>query len=37
MLGQGYEVTEARGPFNDADVAPYRGRLLHYRRVEVQD
>ena len=29
---QGYAVTEVRSAFNDEDVAPFRGRLLSYRR-----
>lgn len=32
MLRQGYSVAEHRSPFDDADVPPYRGRLLSYRR-----
>lgn len=29
---QGYTVTEERSRFDARDVAPFRGRLLHYRR-----
>lgn len=29
---QGFEVSESRGPLDDDDVAPFRGRLLHFRR-----
>jgi predicted nicotinamide N-methyase len=29
---QGYAVTEQRSRFDEADIAPFRGRLLSYRR-----
>ncbi|MGY0556665.1 class I SAM-dependent methyltransferase [Lysobacter sp. A421] len=29
---QGFVVTETRGPMNDDDLPPFRGRLLHYHR-----
>jgi len=29
---QGYSVEEVRSAFDDGDVAPFRGRLLSYRR-----
>ncbi len=29
---QGFESSESRGPLEDGDVAPFRGRLLHFRR-----
>lgn len=29
---QGFTVTETRGPMDDDDQPPFRGRLLHYRR-----
>lgn len=29
---QGYSVTEVRSRFNESDTAPFRGRLLSYRR-----
>lgn len=32
LRGQDYRVDEARCAFDDDDRAPYRGRLLHYRR-----
>jgi hypothetical protein len=32
LAAQGYTVSEERGPFDARDVAPFRGRLLHYRR-----
>ncbi|WP_256645069.1 class I SAM-dependent methyltransferase [Thermomonas paludicola] len=32
MAKQGFGVIEQRCPMNDTDVAPYRGRLLHFRR-----
>ena len=32
MALQGYAVTEQRSRFNQGDVAPFRGRLLSYRR-----
>lgn len=32
LAKQGFEVSEEAAPFSDGDVAPYRGRLLHYRR-----
>ncbi len=32
LRGQDYRVDEARCAFEDTDRAPYRGRLLHYRR-----
>lgn len=32
MVAQGYTVTEQRSRFNEKDVAPFRGRLLSYRR-----
>ena len=32
LAGQGYAVSERRSRFNDTDVAPFRGRLLSYRR-----
>jgi len=32
MRGQGYAVDEVRSAFDDGDVAPFRGRLLSYRR-----
>lgn len=32
LLGQDYRVDEARCAFDEDDRAPYRGRLLHYRR-----
>jgi predicted nicotinamide N-methyase len=32
MLEQGYIVSEVRSPIDDQDVAPFRGRLLRYRR-----
>ncbi len=28
---QGFEVSEERGPMDDHDIPPFRGRLLHYR------
>lgn len=28
----GFQVEEQRSPFDDGDLAPYRGRLLSYRR-----
>jgi len=33
LARQGYAVTEQRSRFNDDDIAPFRGRLLSYRRV----
>lgn len=33
MAAQGYAVAEARGRFEEADVAPFRGRTLSYSRV----
>lgn len=32
LAGQGYAVSEQRSRFDDADVAPFRGRLLSYQR-----
>lgn len=32
MKLQGYRVDEVRSAFDDGDVAPFRGRLLSYRR-----
>ncbi|WP_146909720.1 class I SAM-dependent methyltransferase [Arenimonas daejeonensis] len=32
MHEQGYVVDEVRSAFDDGDIAPYRGRLLSYRR-----
>ena len=32
LVGQGFAVTELRSRFDAADVAPFRGRLLSYRR-----
>ena len=32
LATQGYTVSEERSPFDARDVAPFRGRLLHYRR-----
>jgi predicted nicotinamide N-methyase len=32
LRSQNYRVDEARCAFEDGDRAPYRGRLLHYRR-----
>ena len=32
LADQGYAVSEQRSRFNEADVAPFRGRLLSYRR-----
>lgn len=32
MLAQGYTVSEQRSRFDERDVAPFRGRLLSYRR-----
>jgi predicted nicotinamide N-methyase len=32
LAGQGYAVSEQRSRFNEADIAPFRGRLLSYRR-----
>ena len=32
MRGQGYAVDEVRSAFDDGDTAPFRGRLLSYRR-----
>jgi SAM-dependent methyltransferase len=32
MDGQGYALSEVRGPFDDRDVPPYRGRLLSFVR-----
>ncbi len=32
MKTQGYRVDEVRSAFDDGDVAPFRGRLLSYRR-----
>lgn len=29
---QGFEVDETRSAFDDGDLPPFRGRLLHYRR-----
>ena len=35
LSGQGYAVTELRSRFDKQDIAPFRGRLLSYRRGEV--
>lgn len=32
LVAQGFTVAESRCPRDDEDPAPYRGRLLHYRR-----
>ena len=32
LAAQGFSVAETRCPRDDLDPAPYRGRLLHYRR-----
>jgi len=32
MGAQGFEVSEQRSRFDERDVAPFRGRLLSYRR-----
>lgn len=32
LAEQGFSVEEERCPMDDDDVAPYRGRLLHFRR-----
>lgn len=32
LLTQGFEVSETRARFNDHDLPPYRGKLLHYQR-----
>lgn len=32
LQAQGYSVREVRGPMNENDPPPWRGRLLHYRR-----
>jgi len=32
LLAQGYTVSEQRSRFDERDVAPFRGRLLSYRR-----
>ena len=32
LARQGFDVVEQRSPFDDADLPPYRGRLLSYRR-----
>ena len=32
MLAQGFHIEETRCRFNDADVAPFRGRLISYLR-----
>ena len=32
LATQGYTVSEERSRFDARDVAPFRGRLLHYRR-----
>ena len=32
LAEQGFIVEEERSPMDAADTAPYRGRLLHYRR-----
>jgi predicted nicotinamide N-methyase len=32
LAAQGYTVSEERSRFDARDVAPFRGRLLHYRR-----
>lgn len=32
LLRQGFSVDEVRSAFDDGDVAPFRGRLLSYRR-----
>ncbi len=32
LLDQGFSVDEVRSAFDDGDVAPFRGRLLSYRR-----
>jgi predicted nicotinamide N-methyase len=36
MEAQGYAATEQRSRFDEKDVAPFRGRLLSYRRVAAQ-
>lgn len=35
LAGQGFTVGELRSRFNETDVAPFRGRLLSYRRGNV--
>ena len=35
LAAQGFSVAETRCPRDDQDPAPYRGRLLHYRREPV--
>lgn len=32
LVAQGYTVTERRSRFDEKDIAPFRGRLLSYRR-----
>ncbi|MGB0132299.1 MAG: SAM-dependent methyltransferase, partial [Dokdonella sp.] len=32
LAKQGYTVTEVRSRFNESDAAPFRGRLLSYKR-----
>ena len=32
LAAQGFSVAQSRCPRDDADPAPYRGRVLHYRR-----
>jgi predicted nicotinamide N-methyase len=32
LIAQGFTVTEQRSRFNDTDIAPFKGRLLSYRR-----
>ncbi|MDB6162841.1 MAG: methyltransferase type 12 [Xanthomonadaceae bacterium] len=36
LVAQGYSVTEQRSRFDDDDHAPFRGRLLSYRRGPLQ-
>ena len=36
MQAQGYAATEQRSRFNEKDEAPFRGRLLSYRRVAAE-
>jgi hypothetical protein len=35
LADQGFTVVELRSRFDAADVAPFRGRLLSYRRGDV--
>ena len=33
LAAQGFSLAESRAPMDDEDVAPYRGRMLHYTRL----